>query len=165
MRDQFIEFNSPVDLFRWTKRMGDEWDFKKPLRVKWGISRPGRSAQQNSLMWLWLTEIEEQTGVDKEDIHDRFKYEYAVPIFMRDDEGYAQMIQAVKALRKLGMDNEYKTVRKFIVENTSTTDFDTKQMTEYLDRLWRYAVVERGYRLSHPDDRGMDWMKLESMAA
>jgi hypothetical protein len=87
---------------------------------------------QNRLMWLWITDFSSETGNTKEEIHLSFKERFAVPIFTRDDEGYAAMVSAVKSVRKQGMAQEADALKKTIVSLTSTTDFTVKQMAEYL---------------------------------
>lgn len=79
------------------------------------------------------------------------KEEFAVPIFIREDDGYAEMVQAVKQVRKQGMNKEADSMKKKIVSLTSTTDFSVKLMTEYLNEIEMFGT-EMGAELTRPQD-------------
>ena len=110
-----------------------------------------RSMKQHRLYWKWVTEVGGYMGNDKETMHLTFKEKFAVPIFMRDDEGYAEMVLAVKAVRKSGLNSEADALKRKIVQLTSTTDFNVKQMTEYLNSIEHYSA-EIGATITYPDD-------------
>ena len=110
-----------------------------------------RSMKQHRLYWKWVTEVSNHLGYNKDIQHHRFKQSFAVPIYIRDDEGYAEMVQAVKAVRKKGMESEADNLRYKIVELTSTTDFTVKQMAEYLTSIEHYAA-EIGASITFPED-------------
>lgn len=110
-----------------------------------------RSAKQNRLYFKWCGEIANHMGITKDDAHHMFKERYAVPIFIRDDEGYATMVQAVKSVRRQGMNQEANNMKQKIVELTSTTDFSIKQMAEYMHDIEVYAT-EIGAEISFPED-------------
>ena len=111
----------------------------------------GRSANQHRLYWLWTTEVAKHMGLFKDEVHDMFKRKFAVPIFTRDDEDYAAMVAAVKQIRKKGMEDVAETLAKEISRLTSTCDFSTTQMSEYLHDVEIFAA-EVGTRLSFPDE-------------
>ena len=110
-----------------------------------------RSAKQQRLQWLWVTEFSNYTGETKEEVHDRFKERFAIPIFTRDDEGYAAMVEAVKAVRRKGMNTEADALKKKILALTSTSDFSVKQNTEYLREI-EMEAAKAGVSLSFPAD-------------
>lgn len=110
-----------------------------------------RSAKQRRLQWLWNTEIGNHMGLSKDEVHYMMKEKFAVPIFIRDDEGYAEMVESVKAVRKAGMNKEADRIKRIIVENTSTEDFTVKQCTEYLKDMEHYAS-EIGATITFPED-------------
>lgn len=89
--------------------------------------RQPRSLDQNSLMWLWFTCIEAETGTPRQDVHDYY---------------------CAKFLRKQITWNG--TVRT-IVEGTSK---QTKErMTVFLNEVQADAATEFGITLPNPEDR------------
>ena len=108
-----------------------------------------RSLEQNALYWEWLTTIGSVFGNSKAVEHERFKEMFLVPIFTRDNEDYAEMIQAIVNIRKNHMCNEATALMKEIIRLTSTTDANVKQMSEYMTDIDRWAA-EMGIRLPVP---------------
>ena len=86
-----------------------------------------RTISQNSLMWMWYKCMEEATGQPKEDFHDYYKAKFlARPI-------------AIKG--------------KWVKGVGSTTDLNTLQMTDYLEKVKADAAIEFGITLPLPEDR------------
>jgi len=110
-----------------------------------------RSVQQNRLLWLWNTEISKHMGLFKDEVHEMLKRKFAVPIFTRDNPDYAEMVSAVKAIRKQGMTDYAEALAREISRLTSTTDFTVDQMSEYLNDIEHYAA-EIGAELTFPED-------------
>lgn len=110
-----------------------------------------RSADQNSLYWKWLTVIGADLGESKEELHERYKGEYLVNIYERDDPDYAEMLQTLREVYREGMRDEALNLRKKIVALTSTTTATVHQMSEYMTEIDRHAV-ELGIRLPSPED-------------
>lgn len=86
-----------------------------------------RSISQNALMWMWYTCMEESTGQKKEDIHDYYKAKFLS--------------------RPVVIGNRWVTVVG------STTDLNTLQMTNYLEKVKADAATEFGITLPLPEDR------------
>jgi hypothetical protein len=124
---------------------------KAPLEVCVSTGAIKRSIKQNSLYFLWVTQIANHMGLLKDEVHIMLKRRFAVPIFTRDDEDYAKMIAAVKEVRKQGNEEAYEAMAKKITELTSTTNFKVGTMTEYLNDIEHYAA-EIGANLTFPDD-------------
>ena len=104
-----------------------------------------RSLEQNAYYWSILTIIGNDLGMTKDEMHEVYKEKFLVPIFCRDDRGYADMCGAVHAL------NEGKNrAWKMVLEMTSTTQCNTKQMSEYLDDVQHHAT-SLGIRLPAPE--------------
>ena len=99
----------------------------KKYIVKIELKREIRSLPQNKLMWMWLTCIEQETGNDKNDLHDYFK----------------SLWLPVKQVNVLG-----KTIEKTV----STSELDSKQFTDYLERIQQFANIELGIVLPQPED-------------
>jgi len=99
----------------------------KKYIVKIELKREIRSYPQNKLMWLWLTCIMQETGNDKNDLNEYFKGEYL----------------PTKETIILG-----KTIKKTV----STRELDSKQFTDYLERIQQFANTELGLILPNPED-------------
>ena len=85
-----------------------------------------RSGAQNSLLWVWLTELEKETGNDKETLHEYMK----------------QRFLGVEAREIMG--------REVAITNSSKK-LKVAEFSEYLRNIEAVAV-ENGYILSHPVD-------------
>jgi len=89
--------------------------------------RQPRSLDQNSLMWLWFTCIEQETGTPRQDVHDYY---------------------CAKFLRKqISWNGTIRTV----VEGTSKQS--KERMTVFLNEVQADAATEFGITLPNPDDR------------
>ena len=99
----------------------------KTFEVEIKKKREIRTLPQNRLYWLWLSCIMYETGNDKSDLHKFFSEKY-LP----------------KNIAEVFGEQIYKTV--------STTILDTKQFTDYLDRVQQFANTELGIVLPVPDD-------------
>lgn len=88
--------------------------------------RSGRSLAQNDLMWLWLTCIENETGTPKEDIYAIYCYKFLRGCVQHDG-------------------------RLFPVTHT-TSQLDTGEMTEFLQKVQADAASELGITLPDPAD-------------
>lgn len=86
-----------------------------------------RTIDQNRLMWLWLSCIENETGQDRESLHEYFKTAY--------------------------LQGEFRFVfRKQVEIPPSTKKLNTAEFTRYLDRIQQFANVELGIALPNPND-------------
>ena len=86
-----------------------------------------RTISQNSLMWMWYKCMEEATGTPKEDFHDYYKAKYLS--------------------RDVAVGNRWYRV------TGSTTDLNTLQMTNFLNKVQADAATEFGITLPLPADR------------
>lgn len=86
-----------------------------------------RSISQNALMWMWYKCMEDSTGQPKKDFHDYYKAKYLK--------------------RQIVINNRPLTVIG------STTELDTIQMTDYLEKVKADAATEFGIMLPLPSDR------------
>lgn len=78
-------------------------------------------------MWLWLNCIQDETGEHKDRLHEYFKQKF--------------------------LGGEVITVlNEDISIIVSTTKLDTKQMTDYLNRIQEFASAELGIVLPTPED-------------
>lgn len=86
-----------------------------------------RTISQNSLMWLWYKCMEDVSGQKKEDFHDYYKAKFLT--------------------RQVTIGNRWYSVVG------STTDLNTLQMTDYLEKVKADAAMEFGITLPLPEDR------------
>lgn len=87
-----------------------------------------RSISQNSLYWLYVNYIANDTGNDREAIHDELRR-----MFLPVNSGL------------LG--------NKEIYSLTSTTSLDTLQFTQFIDKIVVWASSELGIILPNPEDK------------
>ena len=99
----------------------------KPYFAEIKQIRRRRTIDQNSLYWLWLKCLQDETGEDKERLHEYFKARYL----------------GISTVEVFGVD---------VQMSASTTKLDTKEMTHYLDRIQQFALVDLGIALPNPSD-------------
>lgn len=86
-----------------------------------------RTLNQNALMWLWFTCIEQETGTDKQDVHDYYCNRF---------------------LRRTAFING----RELVISG-KTSSLNTLQMTDFLNKIKAAAAAEFGITLPLPADR------------
>ena len=100
---------------------------------KWTVEvkeyRRDRSAAQNRLYWSWVKIIGDTLGYDKYDMHVTLALEFL------------NTKQSIHPITK-----------EMVTVPTSTTTLDTKEFTDYLERIDRWAAEYRNIQLPHPDD-------------
>ena len=102
-------------------------DLTKVHHVKITCKRGKRSISANNLYWMWLTCLEDETGQDKEDLHDFFKQKY--------------------------LGTESRLCFGIVYNRTvTTTILDDKQFSQYLKKIQIFASTELGITLPNPDD-------------
>lgn len=121
------------------------------LEVVVKLYHKDRSLLQNQLYWLWNGIIADEWGWTKNDVHAHFIKEHLVKIYERDDEGYAEMLESVRNVHRLGMADVAKMQASYILKNTSTTSATVKQFTEYLNDIEK-DMISKGISLPHPED-------------
>ncbi len=100
----------------------------KPWAITVEPHRKTRSLSQNALMWKWLEEvvqhIHEDTGQDKEDIHEYLKRRFLMP--------------------------KVRDVFGVVVQTWSTKGLEIADMSTYLDKIYAWATTEMGLLLPVP---------------
>ncbi|WP_201595350.1 recombination protein NinB [Psychrobacter vallis] len=109
-----------------------------------------RSHAQNRLYWGWVHEWLKALSWEDDYTHHFFKYKFLIMIFYQADAKYAGMCDAVKVLKSIDRQS-YDQIAAHVIRQTSTTDASTAQMTEYLDKIYRYCY-EQGVLLTVPDE-------------
>lgn len=103
-------------------------DLSKGFVIEWKRFKKIRSNDQNALYWMWLTCLEQETGQEKNSLHDYFREKYL-------QVTYEQVF-----------DSERKILQ-------STTKLDTVAMKNYLDKIQVFAATELAVTLPDPEDR------------
>ena len=104
----------------------------KKYSVEITLKRETRTLSQNRLYWLYLACIEQETGNDKEALHDYFKRKW---------------------LRK----NTTELRNEQIISVYSTKELNTVQFKAYIDRIVLFAA-EEGIILPDPND--LSWSQF-----
>jgi hypothetical protein len=107
---------------------------EKIYRVKVTKKKNKRSLDQNALYWMWLTCIEQETGNEKEDLHDFFRIKY--------------------------LGGEWREVfGEKCFKIVSTTKLNTDIFRQYLNKVQIFANTELGITLPNPEDRQFEHFK------
>ncbi|MBB75610.1 MAG: hypothetical protein CMJ75_13975 [Planctomycetaceae bacterium] len=114
-----------------------------------------RSLAQNRLYWLWITQAADEWGDAKEGVHYDFKWRFLLKIYYRDSRSFAAMCDSIKALQDLDLQH-YDMIAKEVVSLVSTTKATDKQMSEYLDDIYRFCYAQ-GLFLLIPED--LAWVR------
>jgi hypothetical protein len=108
----------------------DSLNTTKKYIVDVKVKRERRTVNQNSLYWLYMACIQDETGEHKDNLHAYFKTKF------------------------LGVDERQCFGHRFFLPNT-TTSLDTKQFTYYIERVKQFASAELG--ISLPDPKDLYW--------
>lgn len=114
-----------------------------------------RSLATNRLYWLWVTQVANEWGDTKDGVHYDFKRRFLLKIYYRDSNSFAAMCDSIKALQDLDLQH-YDMIAAEVVGLVSTTKATDKQMSEYLDDIYRFCYTQ-GLFLLIPDD--LAWVR------
>lgn len=108
-----------------------------------------RRAEQNRLMWGWLSDFKKTTvnqlsGTTEEEWHRKFRKEYLFQIYVRDSEMWALTAASLDIIKQYGTYAQYDEMWARILDDEgknrlSTADATVGQFTEYLDCIERFA--------------------------
>jgi hypothetical protein len=117
---------------------------KLPLTVEWVQGRD-RTRDQNSLQWLWASEVAAQRGdVTADEVQREWKLRHGVPILREDSASFRATYDEMVRPRSY----EEKVALMAFIDVTS--DMKVRQMVRYLDAVQR-ECLEQGFRLTDPD--------------
>lgn len=100
------------------------WDGQKPIQITISEVRGKRTIDQNALYWMWMDIIANNIGDSKEAVHQDMGYHF-LPRIVSSQTG-----------------NSYPI---------STTKLNTKQMSEYMEKV-RALSAGMGITLPSPED-------------
>jgi len=86
-----------------------------------------RSIEQNALMWLWFSCIEQETGTPKQDVHDYYCGKFLAKGIEWNGSG--------------------------VIIKRGTSGISKDEMTWFLEQVQADAAAEFGIRLPLPEDR------------
>jgi len=108
-----------------------------------------RRAEQNRLMWSWLTDLKNTTvnqiaGTTVEEWHRKMRKYFLFPIYVRDSEMWALTAASLDIIKQHGTYAQYDEMWARILDDEgknrlSTSDANVEQFTEYLDCIERFA--------------------------
>lgn len=111
-----------------------------------------RSIEQNKLQRKWCAEAAAQGDMTAEEYRGYCKLHFGVPILRRDSDAFCE------AYDRLIRPKDYEEKLLLMQEPFDlqvTRLMNTKQKTEYLDRVWQH-FTGLGFRLTDPNLKGMD---------
>jgi len=137
----------------------------KPLVVRIDQKADQRSAAQNRLFYMWMSELQRKTGQSEDSLKFFFKKKFLAKIYVRDIQDMAEKYESIRYLKSVldrmddgdpekakGMAHYENIVTMFILRYVSTTLANVKQFTEFLNNIHDYATVRLNVYLTIPDD-------------
>lgn len=94
-----------------------------------------RSGEQNRYYWVILGHISISLGSSKDELHEEYKRRFLVPILLRDDEQFRELVGAIKAVPSYG------NIARKVIGLLSTTSLNVGQMSEYIDEVIAHAAT------------------------
>lgn len=124
---KFVANNEKAFIEAFQKHIGKE------IEITIKAYRDTRSVQQNRYYWgVCLKLISESTGYTADELHHIFKHKYLI-----DKERARELVDS-------------------LIENylppRSTTDLDTVEFNEYLEKIKNFASLELGIYIPEPDE-------------
>lgn len=101
---------------------------EKPWQVTVQPVKKRRTLSQNNLYWSWVEKIAQETGNDRDDVHEALKGKFA-------------------PARSIALGDETATV-------LSTARLETDAMSAYMDKVYHFAASELGILLPLPEELG-----------
>jgi hypothetical protein len=103
------------------------WNGDKPLTVTMQGKKEKRSLDQNALYWKWMQIIADETGNDKDDVHEYMKG-FFLGMRNMDINGVPQLIPV------------------------SSKKQSVRDMAEYMEKIQAWAATHLNITLPVPDD-------------
>lgn len=115
-----------------------------------------RTLDQNGLYWVWLTCIERETGMRKEELHLLYRSMF----LWKSDDLINKILrpnitERVK-IRTSQFDYFPELADIIDVVSRSTTDLDTAEMTNYMEKMRDHASQEMGILLLTKEEEGFN---------
>ena len=141
MPQRIIE--NPDDLSDFTRFLGN---LKLPITVEWVQGRD-RTKDQNSLQWLWASEVAQQMGDrDAADVQADWKLRHGVPIMREDSQEFRQSYDSM--IKPLPHETKLRVMRD--LDFGVTRLMKVRQMVRFMDSVQR-ECLQMGLSLTEPD--------------
>lgn len=138
----FVNYINPI----WRKLAAE----KTPIIVKISTKNEDYTSAQRRLYFQWCTQFSNHFGHEQEDVHHDMKKRFLIAIYYRDDPEFAKMCDAVKQL-ETSEPAIWQTIREHVIRETSITKATKEQMSEYMDKFFKFAQSQ-GLQMRTPDD-------------
>lgn len=103
----------------------NRWNGEKPIRIQITEPKASRSLDQNKLYWKWISILADTIGEENEVVHDALRLKFlTVRISKIDNRAVA----------------------------SSTTKLNTKEMSEYMEKIKAWAQSFLNITLPLPED-------------
>lgn len=112
---------------------------------------------QRRLYWVWVGHVAEHTGDTDLEFHSQYKINVFFPIYMKDQDNHADLINAVEAMRVLKPTVSpllYDNIRKVVWKECSSLNATVDNMRLVLKQLESDAN-SLGVKLPAPPNRSM----------
>lgn len=108
-----------------------------------------RSTEQNKWMWKVIGEISEQKGdMTPREVHQMLKLMFGVPVMCASDERFRASWS--RLAKRLTHEEQLELMDYYAV----TSEMNTSQFTQFIADVFHF-FTQQGFRLTHPDDRGL----------
>ena len=101
------------------------------LATEWEVlirkAKSKRSVDQNALYWAWIAVVEVETGNDKDALHEFFKHKFLI-------------------------NQRVLVFGEQVEKRPSTTKLNTKEFSEYMEKIRAFCATELAITLLTPDD-------------
>lgn len=111
---------------------------------------------QRGLYWVWIGVMAPDMGYDKEELHDVFKRDIFLNIYIADPDNhpiFIGVVENMEAVKKLSQ-NQYHDIRLMVLNGVSHLHATKNNMTEVLRRVEQIAQ-DYDIRLPAPPRQGL----------
>jgi len=136
MKNCTVSTLDDLDKALWMIR--DEFDEHGPRMVVVKSAKESLHEQQRRLYWVWVGHVVEYTGDTDLEFHERYKIEVFFPIYMKDPDNHADLINAVEAMKNIRQSinpKHYETIKRCVLKECSSLNATVQNMREVLKQL------------------------------
>jgi len=154
MKEQIFVLATTFDINRLMTELKTTWrqaiTDNKPLVVRLSNKDEQYTSAQRRLYFQWCTQFSNHFGHEQDDVHHDMKKRFLIAIYYRDDPGFAKMCDAVKQL-ETSEPIIWQTIREHVIKETSITKASKEQMSEYMDKFFKFAQSQGLIMRCHDD--------------
>lgn len=118
-----------------------------------------RSLAQNRLYWLWLNFIADKKGWSDKEIHLYLKRKFLALIYAQDDGEMLETIESLQVAKNTLPALYYERIARKVANGIRSSQANTKQFQEYLNRIEMWAYEQGLPPLPCPPD--LKWVRDE----